>query len=113
MEVALAAVGGRWTTLLLRELMHGPRSFGQLRAALPALSAKVLSERLARLAIDDLIECRRQKGFPSRTAYRLTAAGQTLRPLLIELHRTGDALLREASAQHADVELAEQPPRTR
>ncbi|GIJ31623.1 transcriptional regulator, HxlR family [Micromonospora sediminimaris] len=79
--------------------MHGPRSFGQMRAALPALSAKVLSERLTRLVVDDLIECRRHKGFPSRTVYRLTAAGQTLKPLLIELYRTGDALLRETSAQ--------------
>ncbi|GAA0731134.1 hypothetical protein GCM10010199_47270 [Dactylosporangium roseum] len=78
--------------------MHGPRSFGQMRAALPALSAKVLSERLARLATDNLIACHRQKGFPSRTVYQLTAAGQTLKPLLIELYRTGDALLRETSA---------------
>ncbi|WP_028193088.1 winged helix-turn-helix transcriptional regulator [Salinispora pacifica] len=98
MEVALAAVAGRWTTLLLRELMHGPRSFSQLRAALPKLSAKVLSERLATLARADLVECERQKGFPSHAVYQLTPVGRTLRPLLIELYRTGDALLRERAA---------------
>ncbi|MBF9133015.1 helix-turn-helix transcriptional regulator [Plantactinospora sp. S1510] len=96
MEVALAAVSGRWTTLILRELMHGPRSFGQLRVALPTLSAKVLSERLTKLVRHDLVECRRQKGFPSQVVYRLTTAGQLLRPLLIELYRTGDALLRQS-----------------
>lgn len=32
-------------------------------------------------------------GFPSRTSYRLTPAGQELRPLLIELYRSGSGLL--------------------
>jgi DNA-binding HxlR family transcriptional regulator len=34
-RVALAAVAGRWTTLVLRELTCGPHSFGALRARLP------------------------------------------------------------------------------
>lgn len=99
MEVALAAVGGRWTTLVLRDLMHGPRSFSQLRLALPALSAKVLSERLAGLERQGLVERRRQIGFPSRTVYRITAVGEQLRPLLVELYRTGDALLRTRAGE--------------
>jgi DNA-binding HxlR family transcriptional regulator len=94
-EVALAAVSGRWATLVLRELMHGPRSFGQLQAALPDLSAKVLSERLAALARQGLVERDRSRTFPPSTRYRLTRAGTELRPLLVELYRTGDALLRE------------------
>jgi DNA-binding HxlR family transcriptional regulator len=94
-EVALAAVGGRWTTLVLRELMHGPLSFSGLRLALPTLSAKVLSERLAGLEQQGLVGCRRHTGFPPRTVYRLTPAGERLRPLLVELYRTGDALLRD------------------
>jgi DNA-binding HxlR family transcriptional regulator len=100
-EVALAAVSGRWTTLVLRDLMHGPRSFSQLRSTLPALSAKVLSERLAALEQRGLVECRRQAGFPPRTAYHLTSAGEALRPLLVELYRTGDALLRERSGKES------------
>ncbi|MEU9685168.1 winged helix-turn-helix transcriptional regulator [Amycolatopsis japonica] len=73
-EVALAAISGRWTTLVLRELMGGARSFGDLTAR--------------RLAVREELP-----GFPSRTSYRLTPAGQELRPLLIELHRSGSALL--------------------
>ncbi|MCW3818199.1 helix-turn-helix transcriptional regulator [Micromonospora sp. DR5-3] len=94
-EVALAAVSGRWTTLVLRELIHGPRSFGQLQSALPGLSAKVLSERLAALTRQRLIVCERSATFPPRTCYQLTHAGTQLRPLLVELYRAGDALLRE------------------
>ncbi|MDT0345626.1 winged helix-turn-helix transcriptional regulator [Streptomyces litchfieldiae] len=91
-EVALAAVAGRWTTLVLRELMHGPHSFGGLRERLPEISAKVLTDRLRVLAERGLVARDRLGGFPVRTRYRLTPAGRALRPLLIELYRTGAAL---------------------
>ncbi|WP_232376309.1 winged helix-turn-helix transcriptional regulator [Amycolatopsis aidingensis] len=91
-EIALAAISGRWTTLVLRELMHGPCSFGELRARLPALTAKVLTERLRELAERGLVARERRESFPPRTSYRLTPAGHELRPLLVELYRTGSAL---------------------
>ena len=88
-EVALAAIGGRWTTLLLRDLLHGERSYGELRAALPTLSDKVLADRLRALQDRGLVERSVHRGFPARTTYALTAAGHRLRPLLLELYRTG------------------------
>jgi DNA-binding HxlR family transcriptional regulator len=91
-EVALAAIAGRWTTLVLRELMHGPRSFSELRASLPTLSAKVLTERLHALAERELVVRDRAPGFPTRTAYRLTAKGRALRPLLVSLYEVGSVL---------------------
>ncbi|MFD0407970.1 winged helix-turn-helix transcriptional regulator [Kitasatospora sp. NPDC127116] len=91
-EVALAAVAGRWTTLVLRELMHGPASYGELRERLPEISSKVLAERLQALGERELVVRERRRGFPVRTSYRLTPAGEALRPLLVELYRTGVAL---------------------
>ncbi|MEW2085750.1 helix-turn-helix domain-containing protein [Streptomyces sp. NPDC005283] len=91
-EVALAAVAGRWTTLVLRELMHGPQSFSSMRDRLPEISAKVLAERLRVLVERDLVLRERLGGFPVRTRYHLTAAGAALRPLLVELYRTGAAI---------------------
>lgn len=88
-EIALAAIGGRWTTLVLRELMHRPLSFSELSETLPQLSDKVLDERLRRLRTQNLVERRAVTGFPSRVTYSLTPAGQQLRPLLVELYRTG------------------------
>ncbi|MFJ6381669.1 winged helix-turn-helix transcriptional regulator [Kitasatospora sp. NPDC092039] len=90
-EVALAAVAGRWTTLVLRELMHGPASYGELRARLPEISSKVLAERLQALGERELVVREWLRGFPVRTSYRLTPAGEALRPLLVELYRTGVA----------------------
>lgn len=93
-EVALAAVAGRWTTLVLRELMRGPHSFGALRAGLPEISPKVLAERLHALRDRGLLTQERLPGFPVRTRYTLTPAGEALRPLLVELYRTGSQLTR-------------------
>lgn len=92
-EVALAAVSGRWATLVLRELMHGACSFGDLRDRLPGLTAKVLTERLRELEARGLVDRTAVAAFPVRTQYALTPAGTALRPLLLELYRTGAALL--------------------
>ena len=43
---ALELIGERWALLIVRELMLGPRRFSDLRASLPGISAKVLTERL-------------------------------------------------------------------
>ena len=88
-EIALSSIGGRWTTLVLRELMHGPLSFSQLSEALPQLSDKVLDERLRQLRTQHLVERQAVNGFPRRVTYSLTPAGRELRPLLVELYRTG------------------------
>ncbi|MFB9372030.1 helix-turn-helix domain-containing protein [Kitasatospora albolonga] len=91
-ETALAAVSGRWTTLVLRELLHADHSFGTLRERLPEISPKVLTERLDELRGRGLVERERLPGFPVRTRYALTDTGRALRPLLIELYRTGEVL---------------------
>ena len=89
-------MSGRWTTLLLRELMDRPLSFTELRHRLPALSAKVLTDRLRELQHQGLVMLLRHRGFPVRSEYALTEAGRALRPLLVTLYATGDALLRIA-----------------
>src|SRR5690606_5740105 len=46
---AMELVGERWSMLIVRELMLGGRRFSDLRASLPGISAKVLTERLTGL----------------------------------------------------------------
>ena len=43
---ALDLLGERWALLVIRELMLGPKRFGDLRADLPGISANVLTQRL-------------------------------------------------------------------
>ncbi len=98
-EVSLSAIAGRWTTLVLRELMSGEwRSYSDLATSLPNLSDKVLSERLRALIDAGFLERARTDGYPPRTAYHATARAQLLRPLLIELYRTGLALQADDAA---------------
>ena len=105
-EVALAAISGRWTTLVLRNLMSGDAySYTDLAESLPRLSDKVLTERLHELVTAGLVTKSTTNGFPQRTEYRLTERGRELRPLLVELYRTGLALQSHEST--ADPQRAE------
>ena len=44
--LAMELVGERWSLLIVRELMFGPRRFGELRSSLIGISANVLTQRL-------------------------------------------------------------------
>jgi DNA-binding HxlR family transcriptional regulator len=81
-EVTLRALRGRWTTLVVRELFAGEWTFGDLAATLPALSDKVLSDRLAQLVAAGVVARVREPGWPSRVRYSLTARGRALRGVL-------------------------------
>jgi DNA-binding HxlR family transcriptional regulator len=81
-EVTLRALRGRWTTLVVRELLAGERTFGELAGALPALSDKVLSDRLAQLVASGVVVRVRDAGWPSRVRYSLTGRGRALREVL-------------------------------
>ncbi|MEW4448420.1 helix-turn-helix domain-containing protein [Qipengyuania sp. JC766] len=80
-------VGERWALLIVRELMFGPRRFSDLRAHLPGISAKVLTERLGSLEQAGVLS-RRQLPPPGRVqAYELTEWGYAAEPLIQELGR--------------------------
>ncbi len=91
-EVALASISGRWTTLLLRNLSVGRLTFSELAGSLPELSDKVLTDRLAALVARGLVSREVTRGFPNRSSYALTARGQELVPLLGALYRAGRAI---------------------
>ncbi|UQS26209.1 MULTISPECIES: winged helix-turn-helix transcriptional regulator [Amycolatopsis] len=81
-EMTLDVLRGRWTTLVIRELLRGELGFSELRERLPALSDKVLSERLAHLTSSGVVERHRERGRPPRTRYRLSPDGERLGPVL-------------------------------
>lgn len=84
---ALELVGERWSLLVVRELMLGARRFSDLRASLPAISAKVLTERLGGLEAAGVL-IRRKLPQPAATqVYELTAWGYAAEPALQELGR--------------------------
>ncbi|MCX2184982.1 winged helix-turn-helix transcriptional regulator [Streptomyces sp. SKN60] len=85
----LDLVGERWTLLLIRELLTGPKRFGDLQAALRGLGTGLLSTRLKHLEREGLAR-KVTLPAPARTpAYALTEAGEELGPAVLALARWG------------------------
>lgn len=87
---ALDAVGDRWSLLILRDLHAGPARFADLQSGLSGIASNLLTDRLAHLATEGLIE--RVKGPHDTSLYQLTAAGHATRPLLFDLALLGAKL---------------------
>jgi len=86
---ALDAIGERWALLVVRELLLGPKRFGDLHRGLGGMSQNVLAQRLRELETAGIVE-RRRLGPPAGTsAYALTERGAALEPVLVELGRWG------------------------
>jgi DNA-binding HxlR family transcriptional regulator/peroxiredoxin len=85
---AAAVVGDWWTLLILRDVAGGINRFDGLQEDLD-ISRKVLSERLASLIADGVLERRRYEARPPRYEYHLTSAGRGLIPVLIALQDWG------------------------
>ncbi|AQZ61576.1 Transcriptional regulator, HxlR family [[Actinomadura] parvosata subsp. kistnae] len=85
----LDLVGERWTLLLIRELLTGPKRFGDLQASLRGLGTGLLAARLKQLEREGLAH-KITLPPPARTpAYALTEAGEELGPAVLELARWG------------------------
>jgi DNA-binding HxlR family transcriptional regulator len=89
---ALDLVGERWTLLVVRELLFGPKRFSDLVRGLPGMSQNVLSQRLRELGAAGLVERRRLGPPVSGQVYELTERGAALRPVVIELARWGSRI---------------------
>jgi DNA-binding HxlR family transcriptional regulator len=84
---ALELVGERWSLLIVRELMFGGRRFSDLRAGLPGISAKVLTERLEGLERAKIVQRRLLPPPAAVQIYELTAWGYKAEDAIKELGR--------------------------
>ena len=83
----LEILGERWSLLVIRELMFGPRRFSDLRASLPGISAKVLTERLATLEEAGVLVRRKLAPPAASRVYELTEWGYRAEPVIQEMGR--------------------------
>lgn len=95
-------LGGRWTLLVVRELLCGSRRFNDIRRGIPRISRTVLSERLQALALAGAVT--RADGLHG-PEYALTDAGQELAALVGALGTWGQRWLpRHAADEDIDAE---------
>jgi DNA-binding HxlR family transcriptional regulator len=86
---ALSVIGGKWTTLIVRDLLTGTKRFGELRASLRSASATTLSERLQLLEVQGVKERTAYAEMPPRVEYSLTERGKELASVVNALHAWG------------------------
>jgi DNA-binding HxlR family transcriptional regulator len=99
LDAALAAVGDRWTLLVVAALLDAPRRFGDLQAEVAGIAPNILTQRLRRLEEQGLVVAEPYSERPPRFVYELTDAGRGLAGVV--------RLLADWGARHAGAE----PPR--
>lgn len=89
-ERTLQVLDGKWTTLVVRELLGGAKRFGELRTALGNPSAKTLTDRLRALEHHGVITRTVHAEIPPRVVYDLTDEGRSLETVLHAMLRWGE-----------------------
>lgn len=87
---ALEVIGGKWTMLIVRDLMEAPRRFGELEHSLGGISPRTLAIRLKELEHDGVLERDCSAG-PAHPVYRLTEKGTSLSAILEQMRRWGES----------------------
>lgn len=89
-ERTLDVIGGKWATLILRELLGGTKRFGEMRARLTGVSPKTLTDRLRELEAHGVVARTVYAEVPPRVEYTLTEKGRALRPILEAMGAWGE-----------------------
>ncbi|MEO8906466.1 MAG: helix-turn-helix domain-containing protein [Microbacteriaceae bacterium] len=83
---ALELVGERWSLLIIRDLLVGPRRYGELAAGLPRIPSNILATRLKELQAAGVL---RRVPHSRVIVYELTAYGHELEPVVLALGAWG------------------------
>ncbi|WP_236726798.1 winged helix-turn-helix transcriptional regulator [Xanthomonas cannabis] len=89
---------GPWASLIVRELLAGPRRFTELRQALQGISAHTLTSRLRQFEASGLVVRTAYAQTPPRVVYALTPLGEELRSVFDALRKWGESVPVEAVA---------------
>jgi DNA-binding HxlR family transcriptional regulator/putative sterol carrier protein len=92
---ALDVVGERWTLLLVRELLTGPKRFKDLLGGLPGIGTNLLAARLKALEGHGVVRRATLPPPAGSGVYELTELGRSLEPVVVALSRWGARLMGE------------------
>ena len=87
---ALDILDGKWTLLVLRDLMTGPKRFGELRKSLGDLNPNTLTNRLRRLEKHGILVKKIFPEIPPKVEYKLTRKGLALHDVIQSLGNWGE-----------------------
>lgn len=86
-EDAFELLGKKWTGLIIRTLLNGKKRFSDISAAIPNMSARMLTERFKELEIHEIVIRTVYPETPVRIEYELTEKGKELSPVMDEIQK--------------------------
>src|SRR3954447_20478702 len=106
---AVELIGGRWTGAVIRLLLNDRMRFAELRAAIPDISDRMLSERLRELEAEGIVARIVGPETPVRVEYELTEKGRALEHALSAVGKWAERWVSEAEcAEPAPTRAARQ-----
>lgn len=75
-------IGNKWKLLIIRDIISGPKRFGELRKSLEGISQKVLTDCLRSMEEDGILTRTVYPEVPPRVEYSLSELGDTMRPII-------------------------------
>ena len=89
---ASLVLSGKWTTLIVRDLLSGKKRYNELQRSLLGISPRMLAARLAMLEDAGLVNKTIYPTVPPKTEYELTAAGWRIEPVIAAMAAFGAGL---------------------
>ncbi|WP_266170545.1 winged helix-turn-helix transcriptional regulator [Dyella subtropica] len=86
---SLDVVGDKWSLLVVRDLLHGKRTYGELADSMERIPTNILAERLKRLEAAGIVLRTPYQQHPTRYSYTLTPKGSALGDVLLAFVRWG------------------------
>ena len=84
-ESAVEVLGKRWTGLIIRVLMGGPKRFKEIKEQIPEMSDKMLTDRMKELESEGIVARRVYPETPVRIEYELTEKGKSLEDVIVSI----------------------------
>jgi DNA-binding HxlR family transcriptional regulator len=89
-EAAIELLGKKWTGLIIRVLLGGPRRFKAIKEQIPDMSDKILTDRMKELELIGILKRHVYPETPVRIEYELTDMGRDLEPVIETIQTWGD-----------------------
>ena len=107
-HLAVELIGRRWTGAIIQCLLAGPARYNELRATIPDISDRMLSERLRELEVAEIVVRTVIPEIPVRVEYELTAKGRALEDALSAIAKWSTRWITQADLEREQESTA--PP---
>ena len=98
-KVTLDMIGGKYKALILWHLSEGKLRFGELHKLISGATAKMLTQQLRELELQNLIHREVFPVIPPKVEYSLTDLGKSLMPILVAMRNWGADYMRSQNLQ--------------